>query len=152
MNQITINLPKETDTAALGFKFAPLLEAGDVICLSGPLGVGKTTLARAMIKAFSGVEEVPSPTFTLVEIYQGAGLALWHFDLYRLERKDEIWELGFEDALVEGVSVIEWPERIIESLPASSLVLKLEVTAEGRKAIIISGPKWRERLLRAGIQ
>lgn len=151
MNRIAIDLPEDADTAALGARLAPLLAAGDVICLSGPLGAGKTTLARGLIRAFAGAGEAPSPTYTLVETYDGAGLTLWHFDLYRLGRTDEVWELGLEDALAEGASVIEWPERIAGLLPKSSLVVRLETQGEGRRAVISPGEGWAARLAHAAI-
>lgn len=151
MSLILIDLPDESATAALGVRLAPLLKAGDVVCLSGPLGAGKTTLARGLIQAFAGDDEAPSPTFALVEAYEGEGLTLWHFDLYRLEKSGEVWELGLEDALAEGASVIEWPERIEALLPESALVIRLEPQGETRRAAISPGKNWKARLARAGI-
>lgn len=102
------DLPDEAATAALAQLLAPLLRQGDVLALQGDLGAGKTTFARALINALEGpVEEVPSPTFTLVQTYQRGELEIWHFDLYRLEDPEEAWELGIEEAFSEGVSLIE---------------------------------------------
>ncbi|MFQ5564228.1 MAG: tRNA (adenosine(37)-N6)-threonylcarbamoyltransferase complex ATPase subunit type 1 TsaE [Parvularculaceae bacterium] len=151
MDGIVIDLPVETDTAALGARLAPLLKVGDVVCLSGPLGAGKTTLARGLIRAFAGDADAPSPTFALVEVYEGDGLTLWHFDLYRLEKSEEVWELGLEEALAEGASVIEWPERIAAFLPVSALVLRLEPQGDSRRAMISPGGDWKARLEKAGI-
>jgi tRNA threonylcarbamoyladenosine biosynthesis protein TsaE len=114
-----------------------------VIGLSGPLGAGKTTFARAFIREIarlSGetVDEVPSPTFTLVQIYAFARATVWHFDLYRIGAPDEAWELGLEDALAEGISLIEWPERLGPLLPArrTDVALAHGATADARIAEI----------------
>ena len=110
---MAIELPNEAATRALAADLARRSRRGDVIGLSGPLGAGKTTFARAFIAARIGASEVPSPTFTLVEVYQSlTGAAVWHFDLYRLERPEDAYELGIEDAFAEGISLIEWPERL----------------------------------------
>ena len=130
---VIIDLPDEAATAGLAARLALRSRRGDVIGLQGELGAGKTSFARAFIRALgSGQEEVPSPTFTLVEIYAFAGKPpVWHFDLYRLETPEEVWELGIEDALSEGISLIEWPERLGPLLPPEHLLLAL---AQGREA------------------
>src|SRR5205807_6696912 len=107
-----VDLPDEAATARLAARISALAEIGDVIALSGDLGAGKTTFARAFIRARGETGEVPSPTFTLVQVYELAAAAIWHFDLYRLRSPDEAWELGIEDALTEGISLIEWPDRL----------------------------------------
>lgn len=145
MIELSYALPDEAATARLGAAFAPLLRAGDVFALSGPLGAGKTTFARAIIRALSGHVDAPSPTFMLVEPYETPAFTLFHFDLYRLEKAEEVFELGFEDAL-EGVSLIEWPERIAALLPASSLLLRLSMDESGRHALVRGGEEWRARL------
>src|SRR5882762_7586612 len=104
---IAIDLPDETATAALGARIAAIARPGDVIALAGDLGAGKTTFARAFIRARGGSGEVPSPTFTLVQIYELPDGPVWHFDLYRLRHPDEAWELGIEDAFRDGISLIE---------------------------------------------
>src|SRR5690625_2267867 len=144
---ITYDLPDETATLALARALAPLLEQGDVIALRGDLGAGKTTLARYLINALEGTEEeVPSPTFTLVQIYRRGELELWHFDLYRLESLDEVWELGFEEALAEGISLIEWPERIAGAMPAEHLDLHLLHAEGARRAELTGFGDWKQRL------
>jgi tRNA threonylcarbamoyl adenosine modification protein YjeE len=150
---LVLDLADEAATAGLAARLAARAEAGDVIGLAGDLGSGKTTFARAFIRALSGGnEEVPSPTFTLVEIYAFAGHPpVWHFDLYRLSAPAEAHELGLEDAFAEGISLIEWPERLGPLLPPEHLMLAL---AEGRapdaRRVRLSGtPRWAERL--AGI-
>jgi len=145
MMELSIPLPDERATARLGAALAGRLKAGDVIGLSGPLGVGKTALARAIIAALTGRAEAPSPTFTLVETYETPNFPLFHFDLYRLERADEVWELGFEDAL-DGVCLIEWPERIGRLLPENALALGLQMDGSARRAIVRGSPGWAARL------
>jgi tRNA threonylcarbamoyladenosine biosynthesis protein TsaE len=117
------------------------------------LGVGKTTLARAIVAGLSSDSgDVPSPTFTLVQTYPvalGDGPAeLWHFDLYRLDRPDQVYELGIEEALADGVSLIEWPELAEGLLPKEHL-LTIELQIEGgqaRRARLDGGAAWRDRL------
>src|SRR5271165_3309592 len=146
-----VDLPDEAATAALAAKISALAEVGDVIALKGDLGSGKTSFARSFIRARGGAEEVPSPTFTLVQIYELGSAAIWHFDLYRLKSPEEAWELGVEDAFSEGISLIEWPERLGALLPKR----RLEITflfgerPEARRAVLTAGEGWQERL--AGI-
>jgi tRNA threonylcarbamoyladenosine biosynthesis protein TsaE len=148
-----VDLPDETATAAFAARIAALAEIGDVIALKGDLGAGKTAFARAFIRACGGMEEVPSPTFTLVQIYDLAPAAIWHFDLYRLKSPDEAWELGIEDAFGGGISLIEWPEQLGHLLPR----YRLEITflfadrPEARRALIVAGEDWQERLAGIGV-
>jgi tRNA threonylcarbamoyladenosine biosynthesis protein TsaE len=120
-----ILLAGETDTARLGAALAAALRAGEAICLFGPLGAGKSTLARALIRARTRPDEdVPSPTFTLVQFYEGTGLAIAHFDLYRLTSPDEAYEIGLDEALEDGAALIEWPERL-DALPPHRLEVRI---------------------------
>src|SRR5712691_8547258 len=115
---IVVDLPDETATAALAARISALAQPADVIALKGDLGAGKTTFARAFIRARGNCEEeVPSPTFTLVQVYEVEPAAIWHFDLYRLRSAEEAWELGIEEAFGDGISLIEWPERLGVLLP-----------------------------------
>ena len=115
---ISFDLPTEADTIRLGQKLAALVRPGDVIALDGTLGTGKSTLARALIRALTDAEEeVPSPTFTLVQQYETEAGLVWHFDLYRLEKPDDALELDIEEAFAEGISLIEWPDRLGTHLP-----------------------------------
>jgi tRNA threonylcarbamoyladenosine biosynthesis protein TsaE len=130
-----IALPDVQTTLALGARLAGELRPGQSLMLSGGLGAGKTTLARGLIAAWTGIEEdAPSPTYTLVQTYDGPKGALWHVDLYRLDEPDAVFELGLEDAFLEALCVIEWPERLGGFRPADRLDLRLGVEGEGRVA------------------
>ena len=146
---LRIELADETATAALARRLAALSRPGDVIALSGDLGSGKTSFARAFIRALgSGGEEVPSPTFTLVQIYDVSDRTIWHFDLYRLARPDDVWELGLEEALADGVSLIEWPDRLGGVLPRERLDLALLPAGapQARRAVLTPSPAWAARV------
>ncbi len=136
-------------TRRLARRLARLVRPGDVIGLGGDLGVGKTTLARDFIDALAGArQEVPSPTYTLVQTYEVGGLVVWHFDLWRIAAPHEAFELGFEDALAGGVSLIEWPERLGPLLPADWLDVTLDhgPAPDARVARFAAHGVWIERL------
>jgi tRNA threonylcarbamoyladenosine biosynthesis protein TsaE len=126
--------------AVLGARIAAALRPGEAVCLWGPLGAGKTTLARGLVQALAGAdEEVPSPTFTLVQLYEGR-LPVAHFDLYRLKRPEEAYELGLDEALDAGAAVIEWPERLSGALPTDRLDVEITIPADGRgREVRLSG-------------
>ena len=145
----SLALPDEAATEALARRVAACAVAGDVIALYGDLGAGKTVFARAFINALpGGPEEVPSPTFTLAQTYERKPAPVWHFDLYRLERAEEVYELGFEDALAHAISLIEWPERLGPLLPADRLDLHLEFAdaPDARRAELVGHGSWGRRL------
>jgi len=148
MAQRVIELADERATARLAARVAGAARAGDTIALAGPLGSGKTTFARAFIRALGNSdEEVPSPTFTLVETYRFAGRPpIWHFDLYRLDAPDDVYELGIEEAWAEGISLIEWPERVAALLPAGRLDIALAPgdAPERRRATLRGGARWQD--------
>jgi len=120
------------EIAALAAALARAARPGDVITLSGDLGAGKTTFARFFIQALGprgdgeAQEEVPSPTFTLVQVYEREPAPVWHFDLYRITRAEDAYELNIEEAFEAGISLIEWPERLGELLPSDHLDVHLE--------------------------
>ena len=152
--EIEIALPELAATADFARRLAPLLRTGDLVGLVGVLGSGKTTLARDLIEALSGRDrEVPSPTFTLVQTYDCGALTVWHFDLYRIERSADVYELGFEDALACGVTLVEWPERLGALMPADHLMVTLVQgpTADARLARVAGHGAWAERLRDARI-
>ena len=144
---ISLALPDLAATAAFGGRLAGLLRRGDVVALKGGLGAGKTTLARDIIAALSQeATEVPSPTFTLVQTYPvkltDGPAELWHFDLYRLDRADQIDELGLDEALASAVSLIEWPELIERQLPRDRVLsVALAIDANGARLATLSGGK-----------
>jgi tRNA threonylcarbamoyladenosine biosynthesis protein TsaE len=129
-------LPDEAATERLGAALARRLRPRDVVALQGGLGVGKTTLARAILRAAAGDPAliVPSPTFTLVEIYDTPVGVFWHFDLYRLEEPEQVFELGWEEARADGTALVEWAERLGALLPRERLTVTLAMEGDGRRA------------------
>jgi tRNA threonylcarbamoyladenosine biosynthesis protein TsaE len=129
-------LPDEAATERLGAALARRLRPRDVVALQGGLGVGKTTLARAILRAAAGDPAliVPSPTFTLVEIYDTPAGVFWHFDLYRLEEPEQVFELGWEEARADGTALVEWAERLGALLPPDRLTVTLAMEGDGRRA------------------
>lgn len=130
---------------AFGTALSPHLRACDVVALRGDLGAGKTTLARGLIRAYCEVNEVSSPTFPIVQCYDGPRGRLWHFDAYRLEDPVEIWEIGLEDALTDGVSVIEWPERLGDIIPEERLDVSIKIVGSARVITIVATKEWSSR-------
>ena len=142
------DLPDEAATSRLGAAIAARLGQGEAVCLSGPLGAGKSTLARALVRALTRPDEdVPSPTFTLVQFYQGSSFPIAHFDLYRLERAEEAFEIGLDEALEEGAAVIEWPQRLGGRLPADRLDIDIVINGESREARLSPHGAWKGRTL-----
>ncbi len=139
------DLPDEAAAAALAGRLATQARQGDVYALFGDLGAGKTSFARAFINALPGEpEEVPSPTFTLVQTYRRGGLEIWHVDLYRLGGAEESLELGLEEGYTQGAMLIEWPERLGALLPETRLDLAFAYTADGgRRATVTPQGAWR---------
>ncbi len=146
---MTIRLPDLAAMEEYGARIAAQLRAGDVVALSGSVGAGKTTLARAIISALGYSAEVPSPTFTIIETYDppAVRLPLVHADFYRLERAGEIDEIGLDDYRTGAALLAEWPENAggFESEPGC-LAISLEVAEEGRIAIARGGADWLGRM------
>jgi len=136
-------LADEEATARLGADLAQAARAGDVITLSGPLGVGKTALARGLIAALGHEGEVPSPSFAIVQLYEDLDPPVWHVDLYRIERSSELEELGLDSA-VDAVLLVEWPERAGEWPDA--LALSLAFGQNGDRILTANvPPSWEGR-------
>lgn len=138
----SVDLPSPDATDALAARLSACLQAGDTLLLSGGLGAGKTHLARALIRAYLGnpLEPVPSPTFTLVQTYEGIGAALWHSDLYRLADPSEIDELGLLDAMDDAICLIEWPDRLAPDWPENAALLHLERRGDDTREAALRGP------------
>ena len=143
-------VPTEAGTARLGEEVSLWLAPGDTVALFGDLGAGKTVLARAIIRALAASPpgDIPSPTFSLVQVYEAGRLPVWHFDLYRIEDSAEILELGFEEAERDGVALIEWPQHMGAYLPGERLEIHLEDGASGRRARLVGRGGWAARLQR----
>lgn len=143
------------DTEKLARALSARLEPGDVLFLDGDLGMGKSVFARALIRSLTGEPEldVPSPTFTLVQVYDAPPCRIWHFDLYRIKAPDEIWELGWEDALGADIILAEWPSRLDPGLaPANRLALGFapdydRLQPEKRVITLTPHGHWKQRLL-----
>ena len=138
---VELILPTPEDTRALAERLAPRLRAGDCLLLSGELGTGKTHFARALIQkrlADAGfMEDVPSPTFTLVQTYDDGTGEIWHADLYRLTSSDELSELGLGDAFGDAICLVEWPERLGDLAPPNAARLTFSVDGDGRRLHVI---------------
>lgn len=141
------SLADEDATAALATQIAGRLSIGDALLLEGDIGAGKSAFARALIRARLGrMEDVPSPTFTIVQTYQDQTGDIWHCDLYRLTHPDEALELGLDEAFDTAICLIEWPDRLGDAAPPSALTLSF-VAQEHSHHITISGPTpWQDRL------
>lgn len=144
-----IRLISPEDTARLGVALAPLLSPGDTVLLRGELGAGKTHLARAMIqarlRAAGREDEVPSPTFTLVQTYHDGASDIWHADLYRLKDPAEVDELGLTEAFDTALCLIEWPDRLGDLTPSDALALDFALgDTEGAREITAhwTDPRW----------
>ena len=143
-----ILLASAADTDALGAALAGLLRIGDVVALCGPLGAGKTSLARGILSALGLSEEAPSPSYNLVIAYEPpeVRIPVWHIDLYRIEDADEIDELGLGDARSDTVLLIEWPERMGDRLWPDALQFSLEPAPDGGRRLTWSVPAaWEMR-------
>lgn len=135
------------ETERIAARIARVARPGDIFALSGELGAGKTTFARGFVQALSDTaEDVPSPTFTLVQTYDSPSGEIWHCDLYRLARPDEALELGLEDAFAEAICLIEWPERLGALLPQRRLLLSFAFDGTARHITVDGDTSWAERL------
>ena len=142
-------LANKAETEALGASLAKIAAPGDIIALKGTLGSGKSVLARAFIRKYSKpAENIPSPTFTLVQSYDMGFVPVYHFDLYRIINPEETIELGIEEAFSDGISLIEWPERLGSYLPKDHLEIWLRVNnKDSTRNIRLAGSKsWQPRL------
>ncbi|MHA1536657.1 MAG: tRNA (adenosine(37)-N6)-threonylcarbamoyltransferase complex ATPase subunit type 1 TsaE [Alphaproteobacteria bacterium] len=145
----------EAASAELAGAIAGLARIGDVIALSGSIGAGKTVFARGFVQALTKAdEEVPSPTFTLLQTYDCPRGPIHHYDLYRLERAADAYEIGIEESFADAITLIEWPERIAELHAGHWLDIEFSMDPsrpEIRELVLRAGISWRERLTRLAI-
>ena len=147
MSSLEFICTTEKQTADVGKKLAGIAKKGDTFALFGTLGMGKSVLSRAFVKTLAKADEVPSPTFTLVQTYDAKDFDIYHFDLYRIKSPEEIFELGMEEALYEGVCLIEWPEKMGAYLPNNIFHVEITPFASGRKITIeTKDPNKQKRL------
>ncbi|MEL6914410.1 MAG: tRNA (adenosine(37)-N6)-threonylcarbamoyltransferase complex ATPase subunit type 1 TsaE [Pseudomonadota bacterium] len=141
---VHVSLPDLAATEAFAGRVASTLRAGDCLLLDGDLGAGKTTFARALIQPLlAEPEDIPSPTFTLVQTYETPHFEIWHCDLYRLRGADDLVELGLEEAFGTAVTLIEWPDRLGGLTPPHAQHLRFEITgAEARRLTITGDARW----------
>ena len=142
----------EAAMAAFAARMADHVRTGDALLLSGDIGAGKSAFARGFIRAKLGrMEDVPSPTFTLVQTYETAEEEIWHCDLYRLSHPDEAFELGLEEAFQSAICLIEWPDRLGDGAPVDALSLAFEAGPETHHITITGPATWRDRLKGADV-
>jgi len=132
----------EAETRAVAEKLAACLKAGQTVCLRGDLGAGKTVFAKGLCAALGIAEHVSSPTFTLVNEYEATCGTVYHFDLYRVEEEDELYEIGFLDFINGGgVAIIEWPERAEQALPKNRIEVNIVRMEEDMRRIVVEEKK-----------
>ena len=140
-------LPTEDATINFASQIGAILEPGDTILLSGPVGAGKSFFSRALIRARTGTtEDIPSPTFTLVQTYPHHAGDIWHCDLYRLGSTDEVIELGLDEAFETAICLIEWPDRLGAEAPKNALHLTFAATDHGHTVRAAFSKAWQARL------
>jgi tRNA threonylcarbamoyladenosine biosynthesis protein TsaE len=146
-SDLSLFLATPEGTARLAVWLADIAGPRDTLLLEGPIGAGKTHFARAFIKERTGAgQDVPSPTFTLVQTYESDQGEIWHADLYRLSRPDDILELGLDAAFGHALCLVEWPDRLGAQAPSDALRLIFGAEDEGRRVWLSGGQAWMERL------
>lgn len=148
---LTLRLASPEQTCALAVAIGARLVRGDTLLLEGPIGAGKTHFARCLIQSrLTTPEDVPSPSFTLVQTYDTAESEVWHSDLYRLTSPDQIEDLGLAEAFDQAICLVEWPDRLGDLAPATALWLRFETPAEDPQSRMVTlwsdDPRWAARL------
>lgn len=148
LSRETVTLGSSKKTEEFAARLGALLTKGDTLLLSGPIGAGKTHFARALISSLlKQPEDIPSPTFTLVQVYEAKHCEIWHADLYRLTDPSELVELGLTDAFEDAICLIEWPDRLSDLRPENSLSLTFSLTPhKGERQLVIEAysPHWKK--------
>ena len=138
---LTFTTSSAEETISLGEKIGKLLKKGDIIAMQGTLAAGKTTITKGIARALGITETITSPTFCLISEYQGT-MPLYHMDVYRLDGTEDFINLGTDDMLYgDGVSIIEWSEKIMDELPSSTIILKITPQEDGKRLIEIDNWK-----------
>lgn len=144
---LQISLADEAATTRFAAAMAAVLRPGDTILLQGPIGAGKSAFARGVIRArLNRMEDVPSPTFTLVQTYDAPDGDIWHCDLYRLTDPSEVLELGLDEAFETAICLIEWPDRLGPDAPDTALTLSFAARADDHLVTIDANDAWQDRL------
>jgi len=150
VERVEFFLPDPDATAKLARLYADVVRPGDTLLLEGSIGAGKTHFARSLIQAWleerGAWDEVPSPTYTLVQTYENGDQEIWHADLYRLTAFDEVLELGLGEAFESSIVLVEWPDRLGASLPVDALRINFVVEQDGRR-VTVSGPRRLTKIL-----
>ena len=150
VERVEFFLPDPDATAKLARLYADVVRPGDTLLLEGSIGAGKTHFARSLIQAWleerGAWDEVPSPTYTLVQTYENGDQEIWHADLYRLTAFDEVLELGLGEAFESSIVLVEWPDRLGASLPVDALRIDFVVEQDGRR-VTVSGPRRLTKIL-----
>ena len=142
MNTLTLHSKSSEETIEIGKKIGSLLKKGDILAMQGTLAAGKTTITKGIAESLGVTEVITSPTFCLISEYKGK-MPLYHFDVYRLEGPEDFINLGSEDMLYgDGVSIIEWSEKIMEELPSSTIIIRLEPDSEQGTSRTITIENW----------
>ena len=135
------------DTIKLGQKLAKISKKDDIFCLKGALGTGKTTLARSFIKFLTNSNKVLSPTFPMLLTYEYDNNIIWHYDMYRLKNPSDVWNLSLEDALNNGIIIIEWPEIIEHLIPHKRIdIIIKDLNNEKRSAEVIANQEFLKNI------
>lgn len=148
MTLYTLHCETEKDTKRLGYALGQCLRAGDVVLLYGEMGAGKSVLTRAAARAMGVIGPVPSPTFTIMNVHEGSAMKLYHFDLYRLEGEDALYEMGLEEYIPadDGATLIEWPQMAQDAMPEDALTVEMAYSEDGcsREAALVPGGAFDE--------
>ena len=143
IEKIELIAKSQQDTEKLAEKLAQITAGNFMYLLYGDLGAGKSVFCRSFIRTLAGKDiDVPSPTFTLVQTYELSDMIIWHFDLYRIEQPDEVYELGWEEAVSDGISLVEWPERLGNIVPPiNNIQIKFQILPDESRNITVLAEK-----------